>query len=400
MFNSILCRYHEIAIKGHNRKSFEQQLMGNIQHKLCDLADIRVKSIRGRIWIEHGGRAPFAPEELATIVERLRFMFGMESFSPALLVKSDLPAIKDALRLAAPEVFAPRFALGRGVDFRVRARRSDKTFPLNSHDIEIELATVIGDIYPTPELRVHLDDDADITIGCEVRDEFTILFFETFSAGGGLPAGSNAPVMALLSGGIDSPVACLLTMKRGSEVDFISFHSDPYTPPETVEKVRGIGAYLNGFQRRGTHYFANLAPIQKLIRDNCNPRYRTVLYRRMMFRIAEKVALSGRGRALLTGESLGQVASQTIENMSAINAAASLLVLRPLVGMDKQETIVLAKKYGTYERSIVQVPDSCTVFMPPAPATRSEIPVLEEEETRLGDWPAVVDAIVAAVETR
>ncbi len=400
MFNSIVCRYHEIAIKGHNRKNFEQQLMGNIQHKLCDMENLRVKSIRGRIWIEHGGRVPFTAEELSIISGRLRFMFGMENFSPALLVKSELETIRTALRDVAPEIFDPWFARGRGVDFRIRARRSDKTFPMNSNAIEIELATVIGDLYPTPDLRVHLDDDADITVGCEVRDEFTMLFFETIPAGGGLPTGSNSPVLALLSGGIDSPVACLMTMKRGSEVDFISFHSDPYTPPETVEKILGIGRYLNTFQRPGTHYFANIAAIQKLIRDNCNPRFRTVLYRRMMFRIAERVARAGRCKALLTGEALGQVASQTIENMTSINAATSLLVLRPLVGMDKLESIRLAQKFGTYEKSIVQVPDSCTVFMPQAPATRSEIAELEEEEAKLGAWRAVLDEIVAAVETR
>ncbi len=398
MYNSILCRYHEIAIKGHNRKNFERQLMGNMQHKLHDIKDLRVRSVRGRIWVEHGGRAPFTDDEVKEICEKLRFMFGLESFSPAILVESELEAIKRATAEASKPIFDAAFAARGRVRFRIRARRSDKSFPLCSKELEIELATVVGDLYPVPELEVHLDDDADITVGCEVRDEFTIIYFDSFHSGGGLPTGSNSPVMALLSGGIDSPVAALLTMKRGSEVDFMSFHSDPYTPPETTEKVVGIGRYLNKFQRSGTHYFANLSEIQKLIRDRCNPRYRTVLYRRMMFRIAEAVAKSGRAKALLTGESLGQVASQTVENMSVINNSTSMLVLRPLVGMDKLETIRMAEKFGTYDMSTVQVPDSCTVFSPPSPATRSDVETIEAEEAKLGDWQSVLDTIIANVQ--
>jgi len=398
MYNAVICRYHEIAIKGHNRRNFERQLMGNMQHSLKSIANLKVRSVRGRIWLEHYQQEAFSVDELEIIKENLRFMFGMESFSPAIFVKSDMAAIESALDSVLDDVVLPRLAVKPAITFRIRARRSNKAFPLCSKDIEIALATVMGDRYGHDKVKVHLDDDAELTVGCEVRDEFTVLFFETFRSGGGLPVGSNSPVMALLSGGIDSPVACLLTMKRGSEVDFMSFHSAPYTPQDTVDKVLKIGRYLNKFQRKGTHYFANINSIQKMIRDNCDPHFRTILYRRMMFRIAEMVAKKGRAKALLTGESLGQVASQTVENMSTINAAATMLVLRPLVGQDKLETIQLAEKYGTFDLSKVQVPDSCTVFAPPSPATRSDVSRIEREEELLGDYQAVLQEIVDKIE--
>jgi len=373
--------------------------MANLQHALCRVENIKVRSVRGRIWVEHAGRTPFSEAELAVVSGKLRNMFGMESFSPAILVDSEMSGIAAALRAAAPAVFEPAFEKLKKVKFRIRARRSDKSFPLCSKDIEIALATVVGDLYPTDDLMVHLDDDADITVGCEVREEFTILFFESFRSGGGLPTGSNSPALALLSGGIDSPVACLLTMKRGSEVDYISFHSDPYTPPETIEKVLGIGRYLDTFQRKGCHYMVNLSEFQKLVRDNCSQKYRTILYRRAMVRLAARAAKNGRCKALVTGESLGQVASQTLENMSVINAAAEgMLILRPLVGQDKLETIRLAEKYGTLGLSNVQVPDSCTVFAPAAPCTKSTVEELEREEAKIPNYREVLEKIFREVE--
>ena len=214
-----------------------------------------------------------------------------------------------------------------------------------------------------------------------------IVWLETFPAPGGLPVGCSGRTLALLSGGIDSPVACYLTMKRGGPVEFIGFHSDPYTPPETVDKVERIAAYLNTFQQPGKLYMVNLVELQKLVRDNCNPRMRTVLYRRIMFRIAEKIAYKRKIKALLTGESLGQVASQTLENMSTIGKAVDMLILRPLCGQDKLETIAIAQKIGTFDLSKEQVPDSCTVFAPDSPATKVSEKDAEAEEARIpGYW--------------
>ncbi len=398
MYNAIICRYHEIAIKGNNRRVFEQQLIRNMRSALSTIENLKIRAVRGRIWLELPERKPFDGNEINLIKDKLQFMFGLESFSPAILTPVDIEAIKNALDSVADSVFNPFFQKKKRVSFRIRARRSNKKFPLCSKDVEIQLATVIGDKYDEQNIFVHLDDGADITVGCEIRDEFAIIFFDSFHSGGGLPTGSNAPVLALLSGGIDSPVAALMTMKRGSAVGFMSFHSDPYTPPETTGKVRAIGEYLNGFQPPQKHFFVNLSPIQKMIRDCCDPQYRTILYRRMMFRIAECVAEKYGFHALLTGESLGQVASQTVENMSVINNATSMLVLRPLVGMDKLETIRLAEKYRTFELSKVQVPDSCTVFLPSSPATRSDVPRLEAEEAKLGNFHQVLNEMIDNIE--
>ncbi len=227
---------------------------------------------------------------------------------------------------------------------------------------------------------------------------FSFIYSATYRGPGGLPVGSNSPLLALLSGGIDSPVACYMAMKRGCRVDFLTFHSAPYTPQETVDKVKRVAAVINQFQLPGKLYICNLAPMQKAIRDKCRPELRTVLYRRMMLRIAEAVARRNKRFALLTGEAVGQVASQTVINMSTINAATNMLVLRPLVGMDKNEAVKIARDIGTFDICAEQVPDSCTVFAPPSPATRASLEHAEREEARLGDYQAILDKIISEIE--
>ena len=398
MYNAILCRYHEIATKGDNRGFFERKLLENLRWILRDLADLKFRRVQGRVWIEKSGRSEFTPEELDAIRRELELRgLGLESFSPGVFLAPDMAAIRQAAERLGdavfPEAMARAAACGRKLSFRIRARRSDKEFPLRSKEIEIELATLIGARYGDEKLDIDLVH-ADVTLGVEVRREFALLFLEHFAAPGGLPVGSNDRVLALLSGGIDSPVACYLMMKRGAPVDFLGFHSAPYTPQETIDKVRGIADYLNTFQKDGKLFFGNLAPLQKLIRDRCNPRFRTVLYRRMMFRIAARIAAKRKIRALLTGESLGQVASQTVVNMSTIDSATEMLVLRPLCGMDKMATIRIAEAIGTFPLSSMQVPDSCTVFAPPSPSTGVSRTDAEAEEAKIPEYHVLLDKIV------
>jgi thiamine biosynthesis protein ThiI len=223
------------------------------------------------------------------------------------------------------------------------------------------------------------------------------LYFDSLKAAGGLPVGSNAPMLALLSGGIDSPVACHMTMKRGCHVDFLTFHSYPYTPRGTVEKVQRIADLVNQFQTpRGILYACNISEIQKLIRDNCDPRYRTVLYRRIMMRIASKLCTEKKRFAIVTGESIGQVASQTVENMSVIEKASDYLIVRPLCGFDKNETIRRAEAIGSFETSIEPMPDSCTVFAPDSPVLRAKLHTVEYEESKI---PDLENAIQQAYDT-
>ncbi len=401
MYNAVICRYHEIAIKGNNRREFEKQLIGNMRYLLRGAgADCKVRQVRGRIWVEHPDRSQFfTAEELAVVHSVLSRVFGLESFSPARLLPSDMEAIHNALGSMLETAFAPALAEKQVVSFAIRARRSNKSFPLRSKEIEIALAAQVFKSLDDSRLKVDLEN-ADVTVGCEVRHEFTALFVETRKAPGGLPVGSNGKVMALLSGGIDSPVAAYMAMKRGCAVDFVTFHSAPYTPPESVDKVVRLAEKLNEYQYPGKLYICNLAPLQKAVRDLCTDRLRTVLYRRAMMRIAARLAEKSKCAALLTGEAVGQVASQTLRNMSTIDSATEMLILRPLCGADKQDSIRMAEKMGTYSISIIPAPDSCTVFAPDSPATSVPLHIAEAEEDRIPDYQIQLETIADTAEIR
>ena len=400
MYNAVVCRYHEIATKGNNRGMFERCLVDNIRHLLRGIPGVRVDRVRGRVWVAPSeAERAFSGAEVDAILAALPRALGLESFSAAVKLPPDI----DAIRRAAVEIVPPRLgAITSGKNprprFRVRARRSNKRFPMTSQEIEIDLVTRISEV--TGEAAFTLDlDAADLTLGVEVRDEFSLLYFDSLPGPGGLPVGSNPRVLTLLSGGIDSPVAAYLTMKRGSPTDFVTFHSAPYTPPETTEKVIGIARKLNEFQLSGKLHLVNLSPFQKEVRDKCRERYRTVLYRRAMFRIAETIARRTNCKALVTGEALGQVASQTVVNLDTINQAIHMLVLRPLIGADKLDAINLAAKIGTLKLSEVQVPDSCTVFAPANPATAAPAELIEKEELLIPDYGELLRQIADAAET-
>ena len=385
MYKSIVCRYHEIATKGHNRSMFENKLITNMRI-LCEydgIAGLVFQRIRGRIFIRKLKNGVFSSGELEKVKDVLSRSFGLESFSPVIECEPDINRILDVIGESAKETFEEKLKTCSVVQFRTRARRSDKTFPLRSKEIEIEAATRLQEIFGE-KIKVNLDHP-EVSIGVEVRDKIVLVYYETFKGPGGLPVGTNSHVLALLSGGIDSPVACHMTMKRGCHVDFLIFHSFPYTPMESVDKVKRLASVLNRYQKKGRLYSCNISELQKLIRDNCNPRYRTILYRRQMMRIAEKICRFQKLNAIVTGESVGQVASQTIVNLSIINDATRMLILRPLAGLDKLESIERAEKIGTYNISIEALPDSCTVFAPPSPAVAAKFYLVEEEEKKIPD---------------
>ncbi len=398
MYNSFICRYHEIATKGNNRNMFERCLVENTRHLLRGIVPCKVHRVRGRVWVEPQHDGDFTAEEIEAIKPRLAKVFGLESFSPAARVPVNMDSIRAKAVELSRDILAPAFAEKEKITFRVRARRSFKNFPLTSQQIEIDLVSAVAKPFGDERFKIDLKH-AEYSLGVEVRDEFALLYWNEFQSPGGLPVGSNPRVLTLLSGGIDSPVAAWMIMKRGCPTDFITFHSAPYTPPETTDKVRGIAGFLNGWQRNGKLHLCNLAPLQKLIRDCCTERFRTVLYRRAMLRIAEQVALRTECRALVTGEAVGQVASQTLVNMNTINRAINMLVLRPLVGADKLETIRAAEMIGCFELSNTQVPDSCSVFAPSSPATATPEGLAEAEERKIPDYAAVLEKIIADIET-
>lgn len=392
MYNAAICRYHEIATKGNNRNFFENTLMDNIRFFLRQEGREKyfaVRKVQGRIWVEKTDRSDFSQPDTELISSALKKTYGLSSFSFIIKTAPEMEDIRAAAVKLAQAIFdnAPE-----AKTFRVRARRSNKNFPLCSKDIEIDLVTAIAGVLGERHFTLDLDN-ADLTLGCEVRHEFAALYAGETHCPGGLPVGCNPKVLCLLSGGIDSPVAAAMMQKRGCAVDFITFHSSPYTPPETEDKVRELAALLNTYQRNGTLYLCNLLPLQKEIRDKCTERLRTVLYRRAMFRIAEKVAAAAKCKALATGEAVGQVASQTIPNLVTISAASTMLILRPVIGMDKNETIKRSEELGAFEISKLQVPDSCTVFAPSSPSTSVPADIAAKEEKRIENYDELIEEI-------
>jgi tRNA uracil 4-sulfurtransferase len=389
-FNAILLRYNEIAIKGNNRWMFERQLLDNIRRKLKVIPNLSFYKDQGRFAVIHEDESPFTQSELDLIRTELSKVFGLESYSPGFQVESDWETIRDIILEQFPEVYAVHNAIcpaGELIPYRTRARRSFKKFPYTSNELEIKLAEEILSRYEN--LKVDLNH-AELSIGVEVRDDSTFIFFESLQGPGGLPVGSSDRVLSLTSGGIDSPVACYRAMQRGSHVDYLTFHSHPYTSKDIIEKIAKLVTITDQYNDKPGRFFScNMVEAQKMIRDRCIPKFRTILYRRMMMRLATVVATYAKSSALLTGESVAQVASQTLKNMDCINRATDMLILRPLISMDKNETIQMAARIGTLETSNIPAADSCTTFAPKKPATSSNMHMITQTEKKL-DMDAVI----------
>ncbi|MEA2011865.1 MAG: tRNA uracil 4-sulfurtransferase ThiI [Verrucomicrobiota bacterium] len=381
-YNAVILRYHEIGLKKKNRHFFEGMFIRNIKDRLLqEIEYLTFYRERGRIILHLPDFKAFDDSEKELIHKSLPDVFGLESFSFAFWIKPEMHAIDKTVMETFPKIYE---TLIKQTDdlltYRMRVRKSINNFPVSSQKIEISFAEKILDKYPRLKLNLN---EAELSIGVEIRSKMALIFYRIYRGPGGLPVGTSQPILALLSGGIDSPVACYMAMKRGCTVDYLTFHSDPYTPPETLEKIADITRILGRYQRQRCFIACNLSEAQKAVRDNCSERYRTILYRRIMMRIASKIAEERGKYCLLTGESLGQVASQTIENLTVINDAADRLILRPLICFDKLDAIAVSEKIGTFEVSKRQVPDSCTVFAPTAPATRATLKQILAEEKKL-----------------
>ncbi|GGE23237.1 putative tRNA sulfurtransferase [Marinithermofilum abyssi] len=381
-YDLILIRYGELALKGKNRSDFENRLLENIRQKLKPFAGVKVKKTFGRIFVELGGR------ESEPVLRALTEVFGIVGISLAKQVPSEL----ESIRQAAVELVQDLDPRPR--TFKVAAKRSDKSFPHTSQ----ELNHLIGGhvLRNTEDLRVDVHRP-ELTLKVEVRGKYTYLYGANLPGPGGLPVGSSGKVMLLLSGGIDSPVAGYLALKRGGVLEAVHFHSYPYTSERAKEKVVDLARILTRFGGRIRLHVVQFTEIQTEIRKHVQSSYSITVMRRFMLRIAEQIARNNQALALVTGESLGQVASQTLESMNVINAVTSYPILRPLVGMDKQEIMTISKKIGTYETSILPYEDCCTVFLPKAPKTRPDLKVTEEMEAKL-DVDALVQKAVEETE--
>ena len=378
--NSVVVHYQEIALKGRNRPWFIARLVRNIKTATSDLDVTRVVSKMGRIDITLG-----SAEAWDAVADRLRHVFGIANFSRAALVPLDVDVVAKAILddLGDRQVST----------FRVSARRADKRFPLTSPQIEREVG---GRIKQAKGWTVNLDDPA-FTIYVEALTGEAFYYFGKEAGPGGMPTGVSGRVVGLLSGGIDSPVAAYRLMKRGCRVIPVHFHSYPILSRASQEKVRELVALLTRYQQYTRLYMVAFGEIQQQVMLAVPPPLRVVVYRRLMLRIAEAIAHRAHAGGLVTGEVIGQVASQTLENMATIGSVVTLPVFRPLVGMDKDEITAEAQRLGTYPISIIEDQDCCQLFTPKHPATKARRDDIDAAERSLPMDDFVRQAVEAAV---
>jgi thiamine biosynthesis protein ThiI len=372
---AVIVHYHEISLKRGNRPLFLRHLARNLARATADLGDVSIRQLPGRILLEvDAATSPQAARDRAARV------CGVSSVASVYRV----PSTVEAMKTAVARVIAER----RFGTFRISARRAFKTYPLTSVELNRELGAFVLASLPNAEVRVDLRH-AELEIHVEVLPAETFVYADPVPGPGGLPVGASGTVAALLSGGIDSPVAAWRMMKRGCRVIFVHFHSVPYLPATSQAKARALVERLTQWQYRSELLLVPLGEIQREVVLSVPPPLRVVVYRRMMVRIAEALARLMGAQALTTGESLGQVASQTLTNLSRVDEVAGLPVLRPLVGMDKLEITGEAQRLGTFEISIEPDADCCTLFVPRHPSTRVSVEEIAAAESRL-DLPRLV----------
>jgi len=363
--DSVLIRYHEIALKKGNRSYFTELLKRNLLAAVNDLGAKEIRSLPARLLLTFKEDVP-----AATLIERMRTVFGVANFSIVERTSRDIDGLRSRI---LDSLNGTHFE-----SFRIETQRGDKTFPLTSPEINRRLGAAVKE---KSGARVDLENAA-FTITVEILPRDAFFGFNKISGAGGLPVGASGRVVALISGGIDSPVAAYRMMQRGCRLIFIHFHSAPFQDKTSQEKVRELLKVLTRHQFTSRLFLVPFGEIQRQIVASVARPLRVVLYRRMMLRIAEAIARKERAKALVTGESLGQVASQTLDNMAVIEQAARLPILRPLVGMDKQEIIDQARRIGTFEISSIPDQDCCQLFVPKHPATKARVAEVEEDEAR------------------
>jgi len=368
---TLLVRYDEIGLKGKNRRFFETCLLNNIKRALSGLKPLAFRMPHGRILVDTD------KAQAAEFANRLTRIPGIASVSVGIAVERDF----DRMAEVGIEWIAPRLREAGALKFAVRSQRSDKTFHKTSPEINYEVGSRIMQRLGPEGLAVDITH-AQFTLEIEVGERQTVVFDNRHPGLSGLPVGSAGEALCLLSGGIDSPVAAFMMMRRGCRVHMVFFDNQPFLGRGGLDKVERLARVLNGYQGGGRLYAVPFEEVQVAIRDLCRPANRVVLYRRMMYRIASALALENNCKALITGESLGQVASQTLENLAAVSSTTRMSVFRPLIGFDKRDIVARARDIGTYDISIEPHPDCCSVFMPDRPATRANEKDLAQDETR------------------
>ena len=377
-----LCKCGEIVLKGANHSFFENALIKELKFRLKAFGSVKVSHAQSTVYVE-----PSEGVDLDGVFDALTRVFGIVTIERAAVAEKNMDAIKATIREYIPAFMADKRT------FKVEAKRADKRFPLKSPEIAAESGGAV--LSACPYLRVNVKNP-DVIVRVEIRENAAYISAGSFKGAGGMPVGTNGKGLLLLSGGIDSPVAGYMMAKRGVKIDAVHFESFPYTSERAKEKVMELARLVTRYSGSMLVHVVSLTKVQEELAKNCDEEYFTLLLRRYMMAIAEKIAEKNDCLALITGESVGQVASQTMQAIAVTNEAVSMPVFRPCIGMDKEEIVQISRKIDTFETSIQPYEDCCTVFTPRHPKTKPELLKVLEQERKLD-----FDALVAeAVETK
>lgn len=380
----VLLKYGEIALKGLNRPMFEQRLQRNVEKALAPAGRFRIRKSQSMLYVEPLDETA----DMDDAIERLQKVFGIVNICPAVSCEKDMDSI------AQTTVECLKNMDTAGKSFKVEAKREDKQFPLNSPQICQQMGGRILKNVPGLHVDVH---HPDILVQIEIRQK-SYIFTEKLSGAGGMPVGTNGKATLLLSGGIDSPVAGYMISKRGVGLDAVHFHSHPYTSDRAKEKVIDLARLMAPYTGKIHLNIVPFTEIQLAIIEKCPKNYLTLIMRRIMMQIAERIAVRYGSLALITGESIGQVASQTMESLAVTNNAVSMPVFRPCIGMDKEEIVQISKKIDTYETSILPYEDCCTIFVPKHPTTRPRLEEIIEAEKALDNLEEMIERAMDGIE--
>lgn len=382
MKTRILIRYGELSTKGRNKKMFTQKLASNIKKALVDFPQVKVIPDYDFMYLD----LHEAPEE--AVIEKVKPIFGIQSISPVYIVEKDMEVAKKVvLDLLSQEVL-------EGKTFKIMTRRSDHTFEMDTNQINLFLGDAVLEAFP--DIKVQLKQP-DITVRIDVRREHLMVSLKTIQGAGGLPVGTSGRVMLMLSGGIDSPVAGYLAMKRGMEIQCVHFASPPYTSPQALEKTKLLAAKIARFGGSIQFLTVPFSRIQEEIKKSIPEAYLMTIMRRFMLRITDQLRENARALAIANGESVGQVASQTLDSMVAINDVTNTPIIRPVATMDKLDIIKVAEEIDTFELSIQPFEDCCTVFAPPSPKTKPKLEKARQYEARLDVEGLIKEAVEGTV---
>jgi len=376
----IIIKLGEIILKGNNRSQFEDKLMNNIRLNVGKVGSYKIWKSQGTMYVQPRN----AESQIAPAIEKIRRVFGITKISPAYIAEKDINKIYEKISERLSD------SLSATKTFKVEAKRADKKFIMQSPEICREAGGYI--LSKFPHLKVDVINP-EITVSIDVRDEYAFIYCEKIDGAGGIPTGMGGKGTLLLSGGIDSPVAGWLMAKRGIQLNAVNFFSYPYTSQRAKEKVLALTEILESYAGHIPLYIAPFTEIQMEIKERCPEEQLTIIMRRFMNRIAQKIAQNSGSSALITGESLGQVASQTMQSMVVTNSVAQIPVLRPLVGLDKQEIITYARRIGTFETSILPYEDCCTIFVPKRPELKPKLDRIEQSENKLDVQKLVEEAV-------